>query len=227
MKVRDIMSAPVFTVDPDATFAQVVEQLLTHDVSGLPVVDPAGRLLGIVTEADLVSKEAYGYRRRRALGLLADYLRGRDPQWVRKASGATARAMMSSAPSACTPDEDVAVAARRMLEDGHKRLPVVEDGTLVGIVSRHDLLRQYCLSDGEIAAEVDHLLAQPLSIPEDHDVRAEVSDGVVTLTGTTRHPSDARIVEAQVARLPGVVSVVNEVTARESEPGVSAVPAAP
>jgi CBS domain-containing protein len=141
MKVRDVMTTDVLTVGPEASFAEIVDALLTRGVSGLPVVDDSGRLLGIVTEADLVSKEAYGPGRRRALGLLADYFRGRDPQWVRKSSGLTASELMTAAPDSVAPDDDLVEAARRMLERHHKRLPVLVDGRVVGILSRHDLLR--------------------------------------------------------------------------------------
>ncbi|MFO7280520.1 MAG: CBS domain-containing protein [Thermoanaerobacterales bacterium] len=140
MKVRDVMTTAVVTVGPEATFAEVVDTLLDNDVGGVPVVDGAGRLLGMVTEADLVAKEAYGDRPRRALGLVVDYLRGHDPQWVRKAAGSTARELMTMAPVTVAPGDDLAVAAQFMLEFRHARLPVVEDGRLVGIVARQDLL---------------------------------------------------------------------------------------
>jgi CBS domain-containing protein len=87
VKVRDIMTAPAITVGPDAPFVQIVDALLVNDISGVPVTDDDGRLLGVVSEADVVTKEAYGHRRRRALGLVADYLRGRDPQSVRSRQG--------------------------------------------------------------------------------------------------------------------------------------------
>jgi CBS domain-containing protein len=141
MKVRDVMTTEIVTVGPESSFAEIVDRLLTHEISGLPVVDGTGRLMGIVTEADLISKDAYGQRRRRALGLLAEYFRGRDPQWVRKSAGLTARELMTTAPDTVTPDEDLVEAARRMLERHHKRLPVVVEGRIIGIVSRHDLLR--------------------------------------------------------------------------------------
>lgn len=137
------MTTDIVTVGPDATFAEIVDALLSNDISGLPVVDGTGRLLGIVTEADLVSKEAYGTRRRRALGLLADYFRGRDPQWVRKSAGLKAVELMTAAPDTTNPDEDLVETARRMLERHHKRLPVVERGQVVGIVARHDLLQHF------------------------------------------------------------------------------------
>jgi CBS domain-containing protein len=141
MQVRDVMTTDVLTVGPEASFAELVDALLTRGVSGLPVVDESGRLLGIVTEADLVSKEAYGPGRRRALALVADYFRGRDPQWVRKSSGLRASELMTAEPDSVTPDDDVVEVARRMLERHHKRLPVLVDGRVVGIVSRHDLLQ--------------------------------------------------------------------------------------
>ena len=220
MKVRDVMTVPVVTVHRDTTFRELVHQLLAHDISGLPVVDDDQRVIGIVTEADLVSKEAYGYRRRRPLGLLADFLAGHDPQWVRKASGRTAGDLMTTAPATAAPDEAVTTAARRMLEGGHKRLPVVVDGRVVGIVTRHDLLRPFQRSDGEIATAVNELLADPVRVPETHRVRPIVAAGVVTLTGDVQWPRDIALFEAVIARVPGVVAVESRLVAREPEPTV-------
>lgn len=139
--VRDVMTSDVVSVGPEATYGEIADRLLAHDVSGLPVIDDDGTLLGIVTEADLVSREAYGPDHRRPLGLIADYLRDRDPAWVRKASATTAADLMTRAVTTASPDDEVRVTARRMLESGRKRLPVVgSDGRLVGIVSRRDVL---------------------------------------------------------------------------------------
>lgn len=222
MRVREVMTTPAVTAAPDTSFPELVDLLLANAVSGLPVVDDAGRLAGIVTEADLVSKEAYGHRRRRALGVLADLLRGRNPGWVAKAAGRTAGDVMSTAVEVTAPDEDLAAAARRMLEGGHKRLPVVDDeGRVVGIVSRHDVLRPFHRSDAEIAADVDALLRDAWRVPETSAVSATVRAGVVTLEGTVRWPSDRSLVEAVVGRLPGVVGVDVHVEAREEEPLLS------
>lgn len=218
MKVRDVMTTPVVTVRPDATFADVVDQLLANDISGVPVVDADGQLVGMVTEADLVSKEAYGYRRRRALGLVADYLRGRDPQWVRKAAGRTATDVMTAAPATASPDDDLAVAARHMLESHHKRLPVIEDGRVVGIVSRHDLLQPFHRAGAAVLADVERLLGDVLRVPETHEARPSVAAGVVTLDGTAQWPSDVALIEAVVARVPGVVAIDNRLRAREPDP---------
>ena len=199
----------------------MVDRLLSADISGVPVVDAGGRLLGIVTEADLVSKEAYGYRRRRALGLLADVLHGRDADWVRKGAGRTARDVMTAPVEVVAPGDDLPVAARRMLEGGHKRLPVVEGGRVVGVVSRHDLLRPFHRPDEAIAADIDDLLADPLRVPETHEATPSVADGVVALDGAVRWPSDRALLEAVVARVPGVVAVDNRLEALEAEPRIS------
>lgn len=140
MKVRDVMTSPAITVSPDTPFGDVVDTLLVNDISGVPVIDDAGRLIGIVTEADLVSEEAYGDRKRRTLRLLADHLRGREPRWVRSSSNRTARDVMTVDPLVVAADDDLSYAAQRMLDGGHKRLPVVSDGRVVGIISRQDLL---------------------------------------------------------------------------------------
>jgi CBS domain-containing protein len=220
MKVRELMSSPAITVGPDATFHEVVDVLLTNEISGVPVVDASGQLLGMITEADLVAKDAYGYRRRRALGLITDYLRGHDPQWVRKSSGRRARDLMTAAAATASPEDEVAVAARHMLENQHKRVPVVEDGRVIGVVSRHDLLRPFHRSDADLQAEIEALLADMMRVPESHEASASVSGGVVTLEGTTRWPSDAAIIATVVGRVPGVVGVDNGLVARESEPTV-------
>lgn len=221
MKVREVMSTSVVTVGPETAFVDVVEVLLGNEISGVPVVDGDGHLLGLVTEADLVSKEAYGHRRRRPLGLMFDYLRGRDPQWVRKGAARTAQDLMTADPLTVGPEDDVVTAARELLEGHVKRLPVVDDdGRLVGIVSRRNLLALFCRSDEDLAAEVAAVLADPTRVPETHEVTAAVADGVVTLTGTVLWPSDIPLVEAMVGRVTGVVGVENQLAAREPDPTV-------
>ena len=140
MKVRDLMTSPAVVIGGDASFDEIVGVLLDNDVSGVPVVDDRGRLIGMVTEADLLSREGYGSRRRQPLGLVAEYLRGHDPQWVRKAAGQRARELMCHVVITASPDDDIGVVARTMLEEHHKRLPVVDDGHVVGVISRQDLL---------------------------------------------------------------------------------------
>lgn len=218
MKIKDIMTRDVVSVRPDTPFKEIVERLVRSDVSGLPVLDEAGRLVGIVTEADLTSKEAYPGHRRRALGLLADVVSARPHRWITKASGWNAANLMTTNIVMCGPDEDVRVAARRMLERGVKRMPVTQSGDLVGMVSRQDILRILDRPDDEIAAEITRVLATDLNRPDDCHVHCSVADGVATLTGDVRYAWDAPVVVSLARNAVGVIDVVNQLHSREPDP---------
>src|SRR5687767_10474609 len=153
MKIKDVMTTNVLTVREDTSFKDTVELLVEHRVSGVPVVDGDGAIVGLVTEADLVSKEAFDLRHRGPLAAVAEILTGTN-RWSGKAAGLTAGQVMSDRVVTVTPGEDVRYVARRMLELGVKRFPVVDDDRLVGIVSRQDLLRIFHRADADIAAEV-------------------------------------------------------------------------
>lgn len=141
--VGQVMTTGVLTVRPSATFHEIVALLLDYEISGLPVVDADGALIGIVSEADLISKEAYAgdEARHGHLKLLRDHLHGHDTTWVHKAAARNARELMTSPVRTVSPEDDLSVAARIMLTEHVKRLPVVSDGKLVGMLARHDLLR--------------------------------------------------------------------------------------
>ena len=221
MRVRDVMTTTVVTASPDTPFPELVDQLLHHGVSGLPVVDADHKLVGIVTEADLVPKEAYGGRRRRALEVVADFMAGGESRWAIKAKGQVASELMTRDVVTVEPKEDLRAAARRIVETGVKRLPVVDaDGRLVGIVSRTDLLRVLHRSDDDIRGDLERMLSDPLWAPDGLDLQITVADGVVTLAGTTRFPLDLPVVTSMAWRVPGVVEVCNEATGREPDPRV-------
>ena len=171
-----------------------------------------------MTEADLVAKEAFGGRRHRALALLADLVSARDHHWVSKATGSTAADVMNPTVIACGPDEDVRAVARRMLDSGIKRMPVVEGGELVGIVSRHDILEAFTRSDDAIAADVGALLVSHPNRPDDCHVHYAVAGGVVTLSGDVRYEWDKEIVVALVRGIAGVIDVVSNLHNREPNP---------
>ena len=217
MKVQDVMTTPVITVGLDAPFKEVAERMLDANVSGLPVVDDEGFLVGLVTEADLVSKPAFGSRRHRSLAAFVDLLTG-DARWAAKATALTAGELMTTAVITALPGESVEVVAQRMLERGVKRLPVLEGGRLVGIVSRRDLLRSFHRSDAEIAAELTRKLLSVRYAPEDHTVTGKVENGVVTLDGMVRVDNDLPVVEGLARGIPGVVHVVNRAGFRELAP---------
>jgi CBS domain-containing protein len=221
MKVRDVMTSPAITVAPEASFKEMADRMVSNDVSGLPVVDAEGHLLGIVSEADLVSKEAYGGRRRRLLEVLADLVAGGESRWAAKARGLRAEHVMTRVVDTVEPDADLAVTAREMVEKRLKRMPVVEGGKVVGMLARRDVLALYGRTDAELSADVDGLLRDPMRTPEDATLTATVRDGVVTFVGSTRYPSDRTVVQAMAWRIAGVVGVdTSAVTAREGEPRV-------
>ena len=218
MKVRDVMTVPAVTVSPRAPFTAIVATLLENDISGVPVVDEHRRLVGVVSESDLVDRQVFGYRHRPLLSLVSDIFHRRDSERVRRLGGLTAGELMTRDADTVGPDDDLAVAARRMLKSGHKRLAVVTDGEVMGVVSRHDLLRPFARPDADIVDDVRRLLADPFLVAEDHAVRPSVAAGVVTLDGTVRRPNEIEMVETEVASLPGVVTVDNRLHAREREP---------
>jgi CBS domain-containing protein len=210
MKIKDVMTTEVVTVRADTPFKEVVELLVERRISGVPVVDADDRLLGLVTEADLMSKEAFDLRHRRPLAAVADLISGAS-RWTGKAAGLTARDVMTDQVVTVTPSDDVHHAARRMLDLGVKRLPVVDGVQLVGIVSRQDLLRIFHRSDADIRAELEAKMASPLWAPEDHSVTALVTNGVVTLVGRVRRSGEVPVMVGLAADTAGVVAVDSRV----------------
>jgi CBS domain-containing protein len=143
--VRDIMDADPATVAPDTSVEEVVRTLREHELPGVPVIDGDGRLAGVVTEADLVLPDDQGDLH------LPHYINlfggtvfleplGRFEDRLRKAFASKASDMMTTDPDTVEPDTSVQEAARLVHDSGHNRLPVVEDGRLVGVVTRLDLL---------------------------------------------------------------------------------------
>jgi CBS domain-containing protein len=202
------MTSPVVTARSDTSFQELVELMLRHDISGVPIVGPGDFLVGIVTEADLVSKEAFGARRR-PLDVAAAYAFRAENVWATKARAMIAGELMSAPVRTARPDDQLRYAAARMVTDGVKRLPVVDDdGRVVGIVSRCDVLAVFSRPDEEIVAEVAHVLADALVVPDDHDVHGDVRDGVVTLRGSVERARDVAVIDAALRDVAGVVDVI-------------------
>jgi CBS domain-containing protein len=217
-QVADIMSRTVVTATEDTPLPELIDEMVRHGISGIPVVDGESRVIGIVTEADLMTKPAYGGSQRRSLAILGDLLRGHERRWEIKATGLTAGEIMTTDVATTRPHESVHAAARRMVKLGVKRLPVVKDDRLVGIVSRADVLRKMHRSDEELQEEIAAVLADPARVPETTNVDVSVVDGIVTVRGTVRFPMDLPVLSAIVWRFPGVVDVRVEVTPREPNP---------
>ncbi len=148
--VREIMDADLPTVRPEDTVEHVVHLLREHDLSGVAVVNEGGRCVGMVTESDLViADEERDLRLPHMISLfggvvfvegLANFGLGRFEERLRKATASAVEDMMSREPVTVEADDDASVAARTMAESKHNRLPVVEHGRYVGMVSRADVL---------------------------------------------------------------------------------------
>ncbi|MGZ4103637.1 MAG: CBS domain-containing protein [Actinomycetota bacterium] len=220
MRVEDVMTRDVVTVREDAPFRDIVEKLLSNDISGMPVVDGNGRVVGIVSESDLLAKEAFprGHGQSPLSRLLAGVTDLREGANREKALGLDARDLMSGRVIKASPEEGLPAAARRMLEHGVKRLPVIKEGRLVGLISRHDVLRVFATTDGELAGVVSEFLRRCMYVPPDHLVRVRTEGGVVTLEGTVQHESDIRVVGSLVAALDGVIGVENHLLYRYPDP---------
>jgi signal-transduction protein with cAMP-binding, CBS, and nucleotidyltransferase domain len=181
MKVAELMTREVVAAGPGVSLKEAARLLLARGVSGLPIVDGEGRVLGVLSESDLVASP-----RAHVVG---------------EAMSAPALTIESHRPAAA--------AAKLIHERRVNRLPVVDDGRLVGIVTRADLVRAFARTDAEIAAEIRDDVIERAMWLERGSVAARVDDGEVTLTGTVAGHGDAELVAALVGEVPGVVGVTS------------------
>jgi CBS domain-containing protein len=197
----------VVVVHADTPYKEIARRLTDGGISAVPVVDEQARVLGVVSEADLLYKESR-LEARRASSVFAGRQEARAQD---KAEGTLAEDLMSTPVVTVGPGDDVVRAARLMERHKVKRLPVVdEDGKLVGIVSRRDLLRVFTRPDGEIRSEIlDDVLLRTLWI-DPREVEVSVTDGVVRLQGTVETRSVAELVGRVIRHSDSVVDVVNE-----------------
>ena len=202
MRVRDVMTKDVATVAPNTELRDVAWLLVDRRISGVPVVE-GGRVVGVVSQRDILFKErpSDGLHR----GVLAWLMDEGD--LMLKIDARTAQAAMTAPPVTIGSTRSVADAAALKLDEGVSRLPVVDGHELVGIITRHDLVRAFARSDEEIWQEIesDPLLRSYWRRPGAHHVRVE--RGEVTISGKVGSKDEARLVEAFVDRVPGVVAV--------------------
>jgi CBS domain-containing protein len=208
MRVKDVMTSPVLTVGLDASLKEVAELLSHYRISGLPVTNGSGRVVGVVSEADFLYKERVAKEKRGLLGLLLEG--GTDAR--EKLNAATAGQAMTAPAITIEPTLTVAEAAAIMLDEKINRLPVVEGDTLLGIVTRADLVRAFVRSDEEIAEEIrEDVVLRSLWISPER-VSVDVADGVVTLAGEVETQAEAELLPQFAQRVPGVVSVLSKLT---------------
>ncbi|MEU6772295.1 CBS domain-containing protein [Streptomyces sp. NPDC046759] len=200
--VSDVMTHTVAAVGRRAPFKEIVELMQDWQVSALPVIEGEGRVVGVVSEADLLPKEELRD------GPEAGYLQLRQAVDVAKAGGLTAGDLMSSPAVTVRANATLAEAARAMAQAGVKRLPVVDGtGLLEGVVSRADLLKVFLRVDDDIAEEVRREIVSYLLPRPDSAIQVEVHDGVVTLTGRIRDTALVPVAARLVRAVEGVVDV--------------------
>ncbi|MCU7826481.1 CBS domain-containing protein [Kitasatospora sp. DSM 101779] len=183
--VGDVMTHAVVAVGRDADFREIAETLQQWQVSAVPVLAGDGRVIGVVSEADLLTAQ------------------DREPETYR---GMTAGAMMTAPAVTVHPDSPIAEAGRSMARMHLKRLPVVDaEDCLVGIVSRGDLLKVHLREDGELAGQVRFELIAALHPADASGLHVTAEEGRITLSGTLPDKATAALLEHLVKGVPGVV----------------------
>jgi CBS domain-containing protein len=217
MRARDVMTAPVITVQPSTPVAEIATLLLERRISAVPVVDGEGRVVGIVSEGDLLRRGETRTDRQRPRWL--EMMVNRDLQAAEfvKEHGACARDVMTADVVSVDPDTDLASIARLLEQRRIKRVPVIENGRPIGIVSRANLLRALVAyrqapsgfdakSDPEILRQVEERLrAEPWV--DLNRLNVVVSDGVVHLWGSVESEDRRRALKVAAESVPGVRQV--------------------
>jgi CBS domain-containing protein len=196
------MTTRVVAVRTSASFREMAEMLRKTKISAFPVLDDSRRVIGVVSEADMLVKEAVLADGTSVLAALRHF---REDE---KAAGVTAGDLMTSPAVTIGPDASVPEAARIMYDRRIKRLPVVNPaGQLLGIISRVDVLAVFSRPDSEIRDEIVHQ-ALPDSAPTvPRDLRVEVSDGIVSVFGGPVSEQTGRSILDAVRHVQGVVAV--------------------
>ena len=215
MKARDVMVAPVITASPHASIKSVAETFLKYQISAVPVVDDKNKVVGIISEGDLLHRAEAGTERRRPwwlrgfLGpdaLAADYIKAH----ARTVADVMTRQVVTASPE--TPLHEIATLLEK---NSIKRLPIVENGQLVGIVSRANLV-QAVASTGkglEIPLSDSAIRDKLLSRLSDQNwtrtglLNVTVNDGVVDLWGLVRSDTERKAVRVAAEATPGVRAV--------------------
>ncbi|MFE5402513.1 CBS domain-containing protein [Streptomyces sp. NPDC056580] len=209
-RVSDVMTRAVVAVGRRAPFREIVERMEEWKVSALPVLEGDGRVIGLVSEADLLPKEEF---RDSDPDRLTQLRRLPD---LAKAGGVTADEVMSAPAVTVHADATLAEAARIMALRHVKRLPVVNaEGVLEGVVSRSDLLKVFLRPDDDLADEIRRDVVDVLFPAPVEPVHITVSDGVAILTGRVADAARIPLAIGMVRAVEGVVSVESHLTAAE------------
>jgi CBS-domain-containing membrane protein len=206
-RVIDVMATDVITADKNMPYKQVARLLADNDLSSVPVLSGGGRVLGVVSEADVLRREERSFSR------LGAGLPRRTHRERAQAEALTASELMTAPAITIHPDAPLGAAARLMNAHHVRRLPVVNPaGELIGIVSRRDLMSVFLRPDAEIAAEVAASLA---AMPQARAIRVAVSvaDGEVILTGEMPVAGMIATAIKVASDVDGVVAISSRLTA--------------
>jgi len=210
MKVNDLMTTDVITVTPETSLRDAARVLEENEISGVPVVDEGEAVVGVLSEADVVVKASGEVPGTRLLGWLLESDMGLEE----KIRAHTVGDAMSAPAITIRRDRPIHEAAKVMAAEGVNRLPVVDGGRLVGIVTRADVVRAFTRSDAEIAEEIDREILRRTLWLEPGSVTLEVVEGEVTIEGEIESEADVELLPVFVSRVPGVISVRANVRAR-------------
>jgi CBS domain-containing protein len=212
-RVKDIMTTDVVAVGTDASYRQVADLLRAHRVSGFPVVDGHGALVGVVSATDLLAEQAQEGRPRR-----------RPHRRHMTTAELTAGDLMTRPVVTTSPDELVSNVARLMSTHKLRRLPVVDaHGRLVGIVSRSDALSVFSRPDEDIRREITRDVIADGFFTDPDRLAVTVKDGIVTLAGAPGSVVLGTNIVDQVEHVEGVVAVCDRFTypQRKFPPGAA------
>jgi len=212
--VKDVMTAEVVAVKRETTFKEMAAVLRRYRVSALPVVDDTGRVVGVVSEADLLAKEALADP-----GVVAELLHHKD---VRKAEGLTAGDLMTRPAVTAAPEDPVEQAVRMMHFMRVKRLPVVNSGgQLVGIVSRSDVLAVFDRPDEDIRKDIVDTMLRHEFLIDPRLFKVTVESGVVTMEGCPETAALGHALVRKARHVAGVVAVRDPLTYPDTYPVVA------
>lgn len=197
LKARDVMTRPVYVLQPETSVGEAARLFVQRRISSAPVVDRAGRLVGIVTEADLLPKVLGETGPPPEGGAEA---RGRQKLYGRRVEEVMTRTVVTASEEAPVRDLAALMVQRRV-----KRIPIVRGEHVVGIVTRNDVLKVFFRTDGELQrAARGALRAAPVPLTS---VRVRVRDGVVTASGKVESEEALRVAELVLRGVEGVVDV--------------------
>jgi CBS domain-containing protein len=212
LKVRDVMTESVVSVRRGTPLKEVAILLIDQRISGVPVVDVDGAVLGVVSEGDLLIKEqGAGSLRHRPLARLLGESRETRAQLAKLGAVTAAEAMTTPAVTIGS-DRSIHEAAALMTSRSVNRLPVVDDGRLVGIVTRADLVRAYIRSDDELARTIREDVLRGILWLDPASFTVIVTDGVASISGRVERRSTADMVGRTVSMVPGIIDVHVDVT---------------